>query len=85
MYLITIIFETPKNGSLKINSLPSNNNSFSHRHVLQNGVNALPKMVLKELGFLFKSSNFVHFELYDLIQVSQESSPNTYQIKYGET
>ena len=82
---MTFIFGTPKNGSLQINSLPSNN-SFSDRNVLQNGINALSKMGFKELGFLSKSSNFVHFGLYDLVQISPAwYSPNTYQIMYGET
>ena len=48
-------------------------------------VNALSKMGLKELGFLSKSSNFVHFGQYDLVQISPACSPNTYQIMYGET
>ena len=43
-------------------------------------VKALSKMGLKELGFLSKSSNFVHFEPYDLVQISQACSPNMYQI-----
>ena len=51
-YWITIIFQTPKNGSLKINSLPSNN-CFSYRNVLQNGINALSKMGLKNSFFFF--------------------------------
>ena len=48
-------------------------------------VNALSKMALKELDFLSKSSNFVHFELNDLVQISPAFSPNTYQRMYGET
>ena len=39
-------------------------------------VNALLKMGLKEIGFLSKSLNFVHFELYDLVQISPACSPN---------
>ena len=61
-------------------SLPSNN-CFSQRHVLQNCVNVLSKMVLKELGFMFKSSIFVHFGLYGLVQISPACSPNTYQYR----
>ena len=66
--------------TLKINTLPSNN-CFSHRNVLQNGVSALSKMVLKELGFLTKNSNFVHFRPYDLVQFRQ----HVVQIMYEET
>ena len=32
-------------------------------------------MGLKELCFLFKSSNFVHFVPYDLVQISPACSP----------
>ena len=72
-----IFFETPKNGSLKIHSLPSNN-YFSYRYVLQKGVNALSKLDLKELVFfLSKSLYFVHFRPHDLVQAC---SQNTYQI-----
>ena len=39
-----------KIGSVKVNNLLSNN-CFSHRNVLQIGVNALSKMVLKDFGF----------------------------------
>ena len=69
---------------LKINNLPSYN-CFSHRNVLQNGVNVLLKVVLKEVGFLSKSLISVHFDQYDLVQISPLRSPNTYQIMYGET
>ena len=43
------------------------------------------KRVLKDLGFLSKSSNSVHFGRYDLVHISPACSPNTYQIMYGET
>ena len=43
------------------------------------------KMDLKELGILIKSSKFVHFGLYDLVQIPPAGSPNAYQIMYGET
>ena len=76
--------ENQKNGSLKINNFPSNN-CFSYRNVFQNGVNAKSKIGLKELDFLLKSSNFVHFKLYDLVQISPACSPKTYQIIKGET
>ena len=52
---------------------------------LKNGVNALSKMALKELGFLSKCSNFIHFGLYDLVQISPACSPKRYQILYGNT
>ena len=42
------------------------------------------KIVLKELDFLSKTSNFVHFGLYDLIQISPECSQNTYQIMWRD-
>ena len=51
---ITIILGTPINGSLKIIILPSNN-CFSDRNVLQNGVNALSKMVSKNSVFCPKA------------------------------
>ena len=63
----TIIFGTPKNGSLKMNSLPSNN-YFSNRNFLENSINALSKMVLKELRFypkaqiLYISDNTILFK-----------------------
>ena len=45
--------------SLKISILPLNK-CFSYRNVLQNGVNAMSKMVLK-MALLLKSSNFLSF------------------------
>ena len=75
---ITIIFGTSKNEGLKIHSLPSNN-CFSYRNVLQNGVNTLSKMGLKELCFLCKSSHFLHFGPHELVQISPACSSNTYQ------
>ena len=57
---ITVIFGTLEDGSLEINSLALNN-CFSYRHVFQNGVNALSKMVYKNLKTVFcqKSQDFV--------------------------
>ena len=84
MCWIILIFGTPKNGNLKIISLPSDN-CFSNRSALQNhenGDNALSKMGLKELGFLSKRLHFVHFGQYDLVQISPVYSPNMYQIMY---
>ena len=48
-------------------------------------VKALSKMGLKELDFLSKNSDFVHFGLYNLFQILPACIPNTYQIMYGET
>ena len=79
---ITIIFGTPKNGSLKITSLPSNN-YFSYRTVLQNGVNTLSKMGLKELGLFFHKLKFCAFRTIRF--ASNFASMYTYQIMYGET
>ena len=39
----------------------------------------------KNLGFCPKSQNSVHFRPYDLVQISPECGPNTYQIMYKET
>ena len=51
------MFGTLKDGSLEINSLALNN-CFSYRNIFQNDVNALSKMVLKNLFYLSKSSKF---------------------------
>ena len=51
---ITVIFGTPKDGSLLINTLASNI-CFSYRNIFQSGVDALPKIVD---AFLSKSSKF---------------------------
>ena len=53
----TVIFGTRKGYSLQINSLAFSR-CFSYRNVFQNGVNALSKLVLKNSGFLSKSSKF---------------------------
>ena len=50
----SLVFWTLKDTSLKINSLALNNNFFSHRNGLQNGVNALPKTVFKDPVFCQK-------------------------------
>ena len=71
----------------KNNSIPLNI-SFSYRNALQNGVNALSKMVFKKFVFFFfgHKNNFVlHFGPYDLVQISPACGPNTYQMIYGET
>ena len=58
-YRTTVIFGTLKDGSLEINSLALNY-YFTCRNVLQSGVTALSKMILKKLGFFFhKAQNFV--------------------------
>ena len=68
---ISIIF-----GTLKDNSL-------------QNGVKALSQLVLRSsccCCFGQKAQDFVHFGLYDLVQMSPACGQNTYQILlYGET
>ena len=71
------IFGTVKDNSLKVNSLPIKY-GCSYKNVLQNGVNSLSKMVLKNLGFCPKPQNFVHFGPYDLVQISPVCGPNTY-------
>ena len=78
----SIIFGTVKNGSLKIDSLPLNN-CFCYRNVLQYGVNSSSKWFLNNLVFCPKAQNFVHFGLYDLVQISSVCGPNTYQVMYG--
>ena len=75
---------TQKNGSLKAISIPLNS-CFSHRNVLQNGDYALSEMLFKKFFFFDKSSIFVHFGPYDLVQITLACSRNTYQIMYGET
>ena len=55
------------------------------KKVLQNGVNSLSKIGLKNLGFCQKPQNCVHFEPHDLFQISPIFGPNTYQIIYRET
>ena len=77
-------FGTVKYSILKINSLPLNN-CFSFRNVLQNGVNSLSKMVLKNSIFCPIAQTFVHFRSYNLVQISQVCGPNTYQIMYRAT
>ena len=52
---------------------------------MQNDINALSKMLLKNSRVLSKTLNFEHFEPYDLVQTSPACGPNTYQIIYGET
>ena len=64
-----MIFGTVKGNSLKIDSLPIKY-GCSYKDVLENGVNFLSKMVLKNLGFCQKPQNFVHFGPYDLVQIS---------------
>ena len=76
-------FGTPKSDSLKINSLPSNI-CISHRNVLYIATTLCQIMVLKELYFS-KKSIFVHFGLYDLVQILPACCPNAYQILYEET
>ena len=61
---ITVIFGTLKDGSLWINTLASNI-WFSYRNIVQNGVDALPKIVD---AFLSKSSNF------HLVQIIRQCS-----------
>ena len=56
----TIIFETPKDNSLKINSLQFNA-CFSNRNVFQIGVNAFVENGFKILDFLSKSSKLCTF------------------------
>ena len=56
----TIIFVTLKDSSLKSNGLPLNN-SLGYKNVLQNGVKALSKLVLKNPVCRQKTQNFVHF------------------------
>ena len=51
---IAVIFGTLEDCSLEINSLALNN-CFSYRHVFQNGVNALSKMVFKKNSFFVKN------------------------------
>ena len=80
----TVISKTLKEGSLEINSLASNN-CFSHRNVLQNGVNALSKVVLKTPVFCQKAPDFMQFGPYNFVQISLACGPNTYQIMYGKT
>ena len=53
----TIIFGTVKDSSLKINSLPSSNGCI-YKNVLQNGVNSLSEMVLKNFGFCPKAQKY---------------------------
>ena len=79
-----MIFETVKDSSVTINSIPLNT-SFSYRNVLQNGVNFLSKMVLKISGVCQNAQNFIYFGLYDLVQILPVCGTNTYQIMYGET
>ena len=67
-----------------INSLALNK-CFSYRKVFQNGVNALSKMVFETPIFCQKAPDFVQFEPYNLVKISQACGPNTYQIMYGET
>ena len=81
---VGLFLENRKNGCLKINSLLTNN-CFIYRNILKNGVNTLSKMFFKRTRFLSKSSDFVHFGLYDLVQILPVCSQNTYQIMYGET
>ena len=38
----------------------------------------------KNLGLCPEPQNFVHFEPYDLVQISSVCGPNTYQIMYTE-
>ena len=77
----TIIFGTLKDSILKVNSLPTVNNCFSCRNVLQNGVNALSKMVFKssifcqKLNILYILDHAIWFKF---------CVTNTYQIMYGE-
>ena len=78
------MFGTLKDDSLKNNSLPTKY-GCSGKNVLQNGVNYLSEMIIKNLGFCSKSQNFVHFGPYDLVQISPVCGPNTYQIMYRET
>ena len=52
---ITVIFGTLKDGSLLINTLPSNI-CFSYKNMFQNGVDALSKIVD---AFLSKAQNFI--------------------------
>ena len=65
-FWITIIFGTPKYGSLKVNSLLS---------IIISATETSYKMASMlcqkwNLIFLLKSSNFVHFEQYDLVTFS---------------
>ena len=60
----TIIFGTPKNNSLKINSLPLTT-CFSNRNVFKMASKLLSKMVLKKSIFCQKCQNFVHFGRYN--------------------
>ena len=39
-------------------------------------------MVLKNLDFGPKPPNFIHFEQYDLVQISPVCGPTTYQIMH---
>ena len=55
------------------------------KNVLQNGVNSLSKMVLKNLGFCPKPQIFVHFGPYDLVQIWPVCGLNTYLIMFRET
>ena len=54
----TVIFGTLKVGSQEINSLALNK-CFSYRNVFQYGVNALSKMVFKNLVSCQKAQNLV--------------------------
>ena len=44
----------------------------------------LSKMVFKKSGFAQKFQNFVHFGLYELIQITTVCGPNTYLIMHGD-
>ena len=63
-----MIFGTLKDGSLKFINLPLIN-YFSCSNVLQNGAQALSKLVLKNSSFCQKHHNFIHFGPYDLVQI----------------
>ena len=82
-FFFFFFFLTQKDGNLEINSLALNN-YFSYRNVVQNGVNALSEMVLKNPGFCQKTQNFVYFGPYNFAQISPECGPYTCQIMYGE-
>ena len=81
---ITTIFGTPKNGGLKIKSL-SSYHFFSHRNVLQIGVNALSNNGFKRTRVFIEKFIFCTFQTIRFGSNSPACSPHTYQIMYGET